>query len=72
VDLCGNERLDALDCRWKDNHSYKTLQITTTLALTKRERERERERKTKRDRQKREAIMGASPTTPLTSPHLSL
>jgi len=66
VDLCGNERLDALDCRWKDNHSYKTLQITTTLALTK------RERKTKRDRQKREAIMGASPTTPLTSPHLSL
>ncbi len=35
-------------------------------------RERERDTKTKRDRQKREAIMGASPTTPLTSPHLSL
>jgi len=36
-------------------------------ALSERERERERE---ERNRQKREAIMSASPTTPL-SPHLT-
>jgi hypothetical protein len=65
VELCGGIRRDwmLLIVDGKTNHRY-NFADHNNIALRERERERERE--------KREAIMRASPTTSLTSPHLSL